>query len=394
MLKNEIRQRKQILSEYNGNYNEYVNTNEKSMPMIVVIINNYEAYSENYEDEYEDDFQTLTREGIKYGIVYILTASTYSNIRYRLAQNFKQTIALQLNNEDDYLNIYDNIGKKRPSRIFGRGLVTLGGKGIYEFQTAKICETNKWNIHLKEVIEKLNKTSKIEASPIPTLPNKVTQESVKDYLTDINNVPVGMYKSNLEICTYNFERDFINIIVARNIEDSALFTAHIIEEIKLLKNMKINIFDAEKILQSKKVNLNEEYSKFINEIEKTAKSKKKQYYVCIIIGVDKFLSDIDENEFFESLKRVEETEKCCFIIAENATRMKNHEYDEWYKNYNIGNSGIWVGNGIDDQYLISVDVNGNQIINNCGSSSGYVIKQNQATLIKLLEMKEKGDVNE
>ena len=74
--------------------------------------------------------------------------------------------------------------------------------------------------------------------------------------------------------------------------------------------------------------------------------------------------------------------------------MKNHEYDEWYKNYNIGNSGIWVGNGIDDQYLISVDVNGNQIINNCGSSSGYVIKQNQATLIKLLEMKEKGDVNE
>ena len=38
------------------------------MPMIVIVMNNYEAFSENYLDEYEDLFQMLTREGQKYGI--------------------------------------------------------------------------------------------------------------------------------------------------------------------------------------------------------------------------------------------------------------------------------------------------------------------------------------
>ena len=38
-------------------------------------------------------------------------------MRYRLTQNFKKKIVLQLNNEDDYFNIFDKIGKKRPSHI-------------------------------------------------------------------------------------------------------------------------------------------------------------------------------------------------------------------------------------------------------------------------------------
>ena len=104
--------------------------------MIVIMINNYEAFSENYENEYDDILLTLTREGLKCGIVFIITASAFNDLRYRLSQNFRQKIALQLNNEDDYLNIFDGIGKKRPSHIFGRGLAKL--EDIYEFQTARI----------------------------------------------------------------------------------------------------------------------------------------------------------------------------------------------------------------------------------------------------------------
>lgn len=121
----------------------------------------------------------LTREGTKCGIVFIITTSACNDVRYRLAQNFRQKIALQLNNEDDYFNIFDGIGKKRPSNIFGRGLVRL--EDIYEFQTAKICEPEKWNLNIKNKIDELNKIYKIKAKHIPTLPDKVEINDIKDY---------------------------------------------------------------------------------------------------------------------------------------------------------------------------------------------------------------------
>ena len=117
--------------------------------------------------------------------------------------------------------------------------------------------------------------------------------------------------------------------------------------------------------------------------------------LCIIIGIDKFLNDLEngEDELYETLRKAEELGNYNFVIVDNATRIKNHEYDEWYKNYITGDTGIWVGNGINDQYLINVNSTGQEIINNCGESFGYAIKQENPKLIKLLGMKEKGEEN-
>ena len=114
----------------------------------------------------------------------------------------------------------------------------------------------------------------------------------------------------------------------------------------------------------------------------------------MIIGIDKFLNNLDEDEFMETLQKAEESGQYSFILAENATRLKNHEYDDWYKNYIMGDRGIWIGNGIDDQYLLDVNSSGKDMVNNCGVSFGYVIKQGEPILMKLLGMKEKGDDNE
>ena len=91
------------------------------------------------------------------------------------------------------------------------------------------------------------------------------------------------------------------------------------------------------------------------------------------------------------LKNTRNMGNCNYIFVENATRFKNHEYDDWYREYITGDSGIWVGNGIDDQYLISINSNRRTIVNNCGSSYGYVIKQGNYRMIKLLGIKEEKD---
>lgn len=389
MLQKEIKERIAILSNYNGDYNLYINTNGNIMPMLVIMINNYEAFSENYEDEYDDILLTLSREGLKCGIIFIITASSYNDVRYRLSQNFRQKIALQLNNEDDYMNIFDGIGKKRPSHIFGRGLVKL--EGIYEFQTARICEPEKWNSHIKEVNEKLKNENKIKAKNIPVLPTRVTYEDVREKLKDISTIPIGIEKKSLDTLTYDFKKNFMNIITAKNIDLAAQFVSHILEEIKQLEDVSIVVFDAERIFQTGKVNLNLSYKNFVLEIENNLKKNKN--VICIIVGIDKFINDLEEGEshFYDTLKKAEELKNYSFIIIDNFTKLKNHEYDEWYKNYITGDSGIWVGNGISDQYLINVNTSDKNVINNCGNSFGYVIKQEEPTLVKLLGMKEKGD---
>lgn len=391
MIQKEIKERTAILSDYGGNYNLYMDTSGQKMPMITVIINNYEAFCENYEDEYDDLFLTLTREGVKCGVVFIITANTANDVRYRLAQNFKQKIALQLNNEDDYYNIFDGVGKKRPSHIFGRGLVKL--EDIYEFQTAKICEPEKWNSHIKEVIQELDKTYQTKAKSIPTLPDKITMEQIKDSIENLSSFPIGISKKNLNIYKYDFKKNMIHIITSKNIEDSIEFTSHVLEAIKQLEDINIVIFDAERILQSKKVNLGLNYKNFVLGIENN--SNKNKQVLGIIIGIDKFLNDLEngEEEFQEMLKKAEELGNYNFIIVDNATRFKNHEYDEWYKEYLSGDTGIWVGKGMSDQFLININSSNNDIQNNCGESFGYVIKQGEPDLIKLLGMKEKGEEN-
>ena len=110
---------------------------------------------------------------------------------------------------------------------------------------------------------------------------------------------------------------------------------------------------------------------------------------------DKFINDLEdgENDFYETLKTTEELGNYNFILVDNFSKLKNREYDEWYKNYIIGDSGIWVGNGINDQYLINLNVNGMDLVNNCGSSFGYAIVRETPELIKLLVMKDEGENN-
>ena len=289
IIRREIKNRISILSDYGGDYNLYIKKDKNIMPMIIIMINNYEAFSENYENEYDDTLLTLTREGLKCGIVFIITASASSDLRYRLSQNFRQKIVLQLNNEDDYLSILDGVGSKRPSHIFGRGLVRLDD--IYEFQTARICESEEWNSYIKNKIEELKNKSKVFAKNIPILPKIVKLEDVKEKITDLSSVPLGVDKKYIKICTYDFSKRLINIIVSKNIEIATKYLSYILEELKLLKNIDITILDAERIIQKGKENFCINLKKLELELENNLSSNKDKMY--IIIGLDKFINDLD-----------------------------------------------------------------------------------------------------
>lgn len=199
-----------------------------------------------------------------------------------------------------------------------------------------------------------------------------------------------MFKSNLNIATYDFKNNFINIITAKSIENATEFVTHLCEEFKLIKNVTATIFDAEGIIQEKRKNLQTDYYNYISNMQTDL--NKGKHNICIIIGIDKFLLNV-EKEFNSDLKKADEAENYSFLIVDSVFKLKNHEFDDWYKNYVSKDRGIWVGNGISDQYLIRLNSSNRNIINNCGDSFGYIINQEEATMVKLLGIKELGEEN-
>ena len=222
MIQRNIKERKEILSNYNGDYNLYMQK-QNNMPIITIIINNYESFNENYGDKYDDLFLALTREGSKCGIVFIVTASTTGIMRYRLNANFNKKIALQLNNDDDFYSLFDKIGEKRPTHIFGRGL-TLINNNILEFQTAKICDAVNYSDHIGQVISQLNTKYTERAVAVPTLPKKLEVADMTPYLNSITKVPIGLIKKNLDVYTYDFVKNFTTVISSKKISDAIEFS--------------------------------------------------------------------------------------------------------------------------------------------------------------------------
>ena len=87
MLKKEIDKRKKIFSNYGGDIISYNSENKRCMHSIVVMINNYSAFCELYEER-EEAMAYLSREGLKFGIYFIITSTSTTAIKYRLLQNF------------------------------------------------------------------------------------------------------------------------------------------------------------------------------------------------------------------------------------------------------------------------------------------------------------------
>ena len=246
MLFDKIRERKRILADYNGDFNYYNKKSDKKMPLIVVVVNNYEAFAENYE-VHEEHMLQLTREGAMYGIVFILSVTGTNTIRYRLRQNFKQEYVLQLNDETDYTSILGNTHKMYPSKLYGRGLVRL--EDLYEFQTSHPHEPETLSEYIVSVCEKLKNESTEFAEPVAILPEVVTTDYTNSKLKGIDSVPVGVNKNTLAVSTWDFKNNLATLVSATEFESMNFFIKPLINQFGEVKEGTVLVFDAVDVLK-------------------------------------------------------------------------------------------------------------------------------------------------
>lgn len=389
-----IDDRKKLFVDYNGSFDFYINHGGKQIPLIIVMINNVEAFIESYPD-YEDMLGQITRDCLKYGVVFVLTTNGPNTIRYRLRQNFRQNLVLQFNDQSDYATILPGARKKEPSKIFGRGLVDL--EGIFEFQTAFPYKEEKMTDYIKIICSKLNEICSYKAKKVPILPEVVSLESVESALGSIRTIPVGIEKESLEIATVNLKDSYIYTITGEDVTSTPQFFEGLTKALLKIQNTKVMILDAASVLTAEKVALPgvtydsgacaTGISKFMELINAKKANNTPEETIVIVIGMSTMLqkmTPVEKGNFTVAIQDGASLGTIKLMMVDTIDRIKSTAYEVWYKdNVDLG-EGIWIGNGIANQFTLKVSTNARLLRAEIEPNFGYVIRKGKAALIKFL----------
>lgn len=213
MLEKEMNKRRELFSDFGGNYTDYLKNSQQFLPLIITVLNGYESFVENKGD-YLDYYASLLRDGSKYGIIFVMTATAINNVASRVSQACNNKIALQISDPVEYrytLNVpYGLI----PAKYFGRGIISVEDTA-YEFQTAYIYLKDKINDAIKVLGEQLNKKTPTKAKKIPIIPKNIDIDYMLPYMKNIDDIPIRIESYTGEILKYNFTQNKILPIIGK-----------------------------------------------------------------------------------------------------------------------------------------------------------------------------------
>lgn len=397
MLLKEMESRRALFSSYGGDYASYCKNSGKTIPNIVVILNNISGFVEQME-EYQDEFVLLTRDGVKYGIYFVVTATNINAVRYRVQQNFKMMLTMQLNDATDYVSIVGRTDGLIPSKFKGRGLIAMDR--VYEFQTALCTDEEDVQKFIRNFCLNVKSGTSV-AKAIPILPKAVNAEFVERKIGGLASIPVGVAKESLEIVTFNLEKKIVLPVLSQDTNEMLDFVEELIPIIS--KGSKVTVIDTENELTNcADFVTKESYADVVNEMFNEMVLRNNEYKDAnmdisvlekydercyVIFGIKRLFEQLN-NEAVDKLAtllvKADPCYKIHFVICDSASQIKKHEYDQWYKQHVLGADGVWVGDGIADQFAFKISKITSDMYEEVGTHFGYVIKKNRPVLAKLL----------
>lgn len=405
MVQREMDWRKTRFSEFGGDYAGYCRNSGKTLPNMVVILNNYSGFAEQHEDLI-DAFSLLTRDCVKYGIYFAVTVGSVNGMRYRTSQNFKTTLTMQLNDTSDYPILVGKTDGLVPSKCKGRGLVLLDR--VYEFQTAYCHDAEDSQEYIRDFCARLNNGATTRARRIPVLPDRVDYEYVKEEADGLERVPLGVSKKTLNVVGADMRQCVVFPIVTQEVHAAASFVNELVKVLKAQNDL--TIVDSEQVvyrdgieqrivepadyegfvqnLFTDMANRNNTYKEANMEVSALEPFEEKIY---LIVGFKKFyerLSDDGKEKLTVLLEKAESFYKLHFVVVESASQLATFHYDAWFKRRIPGTDGLWIGDGVADQYVLKVSKVTRDLYGEIGEAYGYVFGKSRMTLVKLLSSTE------
>lgn len=366
ILSMELKERKKIFADYGGDILLFNTESEKKQPSIIIFIHNYIAFGESYPvlDEY---IAYLSREGSKYGIYFVITVSSSTEVHFKLLQNFSQSIVLQMNDSSDYTAILGKNDGLVPTSVPGRGLIKVNEQ-VLEFQTAQISRNIKTYNDIKRNIESLKNEFTSQVKEIPVLPEKVNVHDLKKFV-NLNNreIPIGINSETFEPCLYNFEKDYINYLVINGkshlknvkgiLEMLNFYYKPIILSIDSISKMiaQNNFEDIISDLFDLVLFRNNTYKSSDNTEQIKKSFEHKIVVIYHLASLLDNLNDVLKEKLTLILEKGRSEYNINILIIEENYLLLQESYQTWFKT-NVDNSHfIWLGHGINDQYIFNIN---------------------------------------
>ncbi|MCR4599308.1 MAG: type VII secretion protein EssC [Acetatifactor sp.] len=397
MLQKEIKSRKKRLSDYGGSVIEY-RKDQTDMPFMLVIVNNYAQFVENYE-QYEDRLTVLTREGQKYGIYFVMTATSSSAIRYRISQNFINTYVLQLNDKSDYMTILGNTNGVYPSAVKGRGILKDGE--TYVFQTAMLTEGEADNRELVRAfcndLQKLDNSG--ENHRLKVVPRFISGKELEDREWRLDTLPIGIDQESCEMVTLDLLQKGICWVLAENDNDSFRFARGVLEALSKSNEMKTLLFDPdgkdsrdegsiEVIASDLEGQLIQIFQMAVerNNTYKTNQTIQKPEMLIVIHGYARIkdaLSEDGKDKLRVLLEKVEPFWNMGIIICDAYSETNKYSLEAWIRT-KIKNDGIWIGDGIDNQIRFKLNDKSAQKLQGDMQRVGYLAENGGIRALRIV----------
>ena len=416
MIQAEIERRKKLFADYGGDYNSYIKSSGNTLPSIVVAINNFAAFTEAYEEK-EEAVSYLSREGTKYGVFFVLTALGTGAVRFRLLQNFKQMLVLQLNDESDYATVVGKTDGLFPSKFKGRGLVKRDD--LYEFQLARLTEDEVPFAFIQQASKKLADQWKgMTARKVPILPDQVNTDFLEEYLDGNKklNLPVGVEKNSLQVHYYPFHASYINMILSAG-QEYQDFVADLADLMGRSEFVPGIAFDLPKVIPADRCGLevcttakecedqvaklfgivlhrNNTYKEAVERGEKPENFEHMLVLINSLSMLRSVLSDQGREKLALILEKGTLEYNITVIIGEQVKNISSVSFEKWYK-ANVSNAdGLWIGSGIAEQYQMKAKKTTAEMHEDITPEFGYSLINGKSVKLKLLNNRTQEDQDE
>ncbi len=175
LLLSEVATRKKLFARENAiNFNMYNTVAKQKLPVILLVIDNYDVIKElGYETE--EVLTKITRDGVGLGIYTVIAATRQSAVRYAVLNNFKDKIVHFMHESSD---IYALVGRSDYTlpEIRGRAMVRMEDVSLMQvYLPLAFTDEMQYTAGLRNTIDAIARNCSVSgANGIPVLPDILT----------------------------------------------------------------------------------------------------------------------------------------------------------------------------------------------------------------------------
>lgn len=246
LISKELDTRKEKFSKLSlGNIKAYRDATGEKLPYIVLVIDNFAPMFTLYP-ETDMFFLNLTRQGASYGIYIAATGNNPNALTYKISQNIKNSVALQMIDKSEYQGIVGKTNGLEPDNVDGRGLIKADVP--LEFQTALPApgETDSERVAaIKNIAAEMNRIwTGNRAAPIPIMPDIIPFNSIS-----AGKITVGLSTNEVYPLGIDFDETHYMVISGHKSSGKSNMVSVIAKQMKSnYEGNTVVLYDAESAL--------------------------------------------------------------------------------------------------------------------------------------------------